>query len=108
MCEHYISHGICESFPDWTIGPVGLLKIGYDYARSVTGFEQAMEPDLVEEDVVDQVVPDSHKDTMVATTSEVQLLFFETTCNYYFCIECQSITSVSQSVLMLTLSRLAL
>lgn len=57
-------------FPDWTIAGEGCVKIGYDYARSVTGMEDEVEPDLNEEDQV--AVPDSQEEnTMVATSSEV-------------------------------------
>lgn len=57
-------------FPDWTIAGEGCVKIGYDYARSVTGVEDEVELDLNEDD--DVAVPDPQEEkTMVATTSEV-------------------------------------
>ena len=64
MCEHYISHGLCTDFPDWSIAAAGSedsVKIGYDYGHMVTGEEQEIEPDLTEEavqDAGDQEVPD--------------------------------------------------
>lgn len=80
MCEHYQSHGISTDFPDWTIAAAGtdtLVKIGYDYGRMVTGVEQSIEPNLVEEVVsketdANQVVPGPLEErTMVATSAEV-------------------------------------
>ena len=84
MCEHYIAHGLCTDFPDWSIAAAGSeasVKIGYDYGRSVTGEEQQIEPDLDEEvvgtDGGDQVVPDPLKErTMVATSAEVYTYLF--------------------------------
>lgn len=76
MCEHYIAHGLCTDFPDWSIAAAGSensLKIGYDYGRFVTGEEQQI--DLDEEAVPtdgDQIVPDPLEErTMVATSAEV-------------------------------------
>ena len=73
MCEHYISHGLCTDFPDWTIAAAGSedsVKIGYDYGRLVTGEEL----DLTEEAVQaagDQEVPDPlDEKTMVVTSAE--------------------------------------
>ncbi len=40
MCEHYIAHRLCPEYPDWSIAAAGSessLRIGYEYARSVTG-----------------------------------------------------------------------
>ena len=78
MCEHYISHGLCTDFPDWSIaaaGSEGSVKIGYDYGRMVTGDEQQIEPDLTEEAVQaagDQEVPDPlDEKAMVVTSVEV-------------------------------------
>ena len=91
MCSHYTAHGLCTDFPDWAIASVGtesLLKIGYDYARLVTGVEHQIEPDLVEESMsiesdVDQVVPDPLEEkTMVATSAEVHEAIF----TYLFCL----------------------
>ena len=82
MCEHYIAHGLCTDFPDWTIAAPGSeasVKIGYDYGRFVTGDEQQIEPDLNEEavhtDGGNQVVPDPLEErSMVATSAEVYTL----------------------------------
>lgn len=89
MCEHYIAHGLCTDFPDWTIAAAGSeasLRIGYDYGRLVTGEEQEIESDFDEEVAVstdgDQVVPDPLEErSMVATSAEVRIyvLFFNTT-----------------------------
>ena len=83
MCEHYIAHGLCTDFPDWSIAAAGSeanLKIGYDYGRSVTGEEQGIEPDLDEEAEHphdDQLVPDPQEErSMVATSAEVYTCFF--------------------------------
>lgn len=82
MCEHYIAHGLCNDFPDWSIAAAGSedsVKIGYDYARWVTGEEhQLTEPDVPEEQLQgssdgDQVVPDPLEErTLVATSVEVR------------------------------------
>ena len=52
VCEHYVAHGLCGDFADWSIAEPGAeasLKIGYDYARSITGEVQLDEADLMEE-----------------------------------------------------------
>ena len=65
MCKHYIAHGLCTDFPDWSIAAAGSensVKIGYNYGRLVTGEEQQTELDLPKEAVQadgDQEVPDS-------------------------------------------------
>ena len=54
VCEHYIAHGLCTDFPDWTIAAPGSedsVKISYDYGRLVTGEEQQVELALSEEAV---------------------------------------------------------
>ena len=69
VCEHYIAHGLCTDFPDWTIAAPGSedsVKIGYDYGRLVTGEEQQVEVDLSEEAV--QADPLDEK-TMVVTSA---------------------------------------
>jgi hypothetical protein len=78
VCEHYIGHGLCTDFPDWSIAAPGsesTLKIGYDYGRLVTGEKLQIEPDLDEEAVRtddDQIVPDPlGEKSMVATSAEV-------------------------------------
>ena len=78
MCEHYIAHGLCTDFPDWSIAAAGSedsIKIGYDYGRFVTGEEQDSDFDLSEEGMDadgSQVVPDPLEEkTMVATSAEV-------------------------------------
>ena len=78
MCEHYIAHGLCTDFPDWSIAAAGSedsVKIGYDYGRFVTGEEQHIELDLTEEAVSadnTQIVPDPLEEkTMVATSAKV-------------------------------------
>lgn len=85
MCEHYIAHGLCTDFPDWSIAAAGSedsIKIGYDYGRFVTGEEQDSDFDLSEEGVNadgSQVVPDPLEEkTMVATSAEV---FFVSDCS---------------------------
>ena len=95
MCEHYISHGLCTDFPDWSIAAAGSetnVKIGYDYGRSVTGQDDQLEPDLSEEATnteSDQLVPDPQEErSMVATSAEVCIyLFFVSDCHsldFYF------------------------
>ena len=89
MCEHYISHGLCTDFPDWSIAAAGSetnVKIGYDYGRSVTGQDDQLEPDLSEEATnteSDQLVPDPQEErSMVATSAEVCIyLFFVSDCS---------------------------
>ena len=83
MCEHYIARGLCIDFPDWSIATAGSeasVKIGYDYGRFVTGEEQQIGPDLIEEVVCtesDQVVPDPQEErSMVATSAEVYIYLF--------------------------------
>ena len=83
MCEHYIARGLRIDFPDCSIATAGSeasVKIGYDYGRFVTGEEQQIEPDLIEEEVrtdSDQVVPDPQEErSMVATSAEVYTCFF--------------------------------
>lgn len=85
MCEHYISHGLCTDFPDWTIAAAGSedsVKIGYDYGRFVTGEEQPIDLDLTEEAVSadgNPVVPDPlEKKAMVETSGKV---FFVSDCS---------------------------
>ena len=65
-------------FPDWSIASAGSeanLKIGYDYGRLVTGEEQQLDLDQVEEAVdtdSDHIVPDPQEErSMVATSAEV-------------------------------------
>ena len=78
MCEHYVAHGLCTDFPDWTIATAGSerdLKTGYEYARLVTGEEQRIGADLEEEVLSDgdHLVPDPLEErSMVATSAEVQ------------------------------------
>jgi hypothetical protein len=63
VCEHYIAHGLCTDFPDWSIAAAGSedsVKIGYDYGRFVTGKEQHIDLNLTEEAVSadnNQIVP---------------------------------------------------
>ena len=78
MCEHYVAHGLCTDFPDWSIAATGSedsVKIGYDYGRLMTGEEQQIEFDLTEEAVqagCDQEVPDPLEEkAMVVTSAEV-------------------------------------
>ena len=77
VCEHYIGHGITSSYPDWTIAAAGSetnLKIGYEYARSVTGVAHA-ELDFNEELPADQPVPDIvDESSMVDTSADVRLI----------------------------------
>lgn len=82
VCEHYISHGLCTDFPDWSIAAAGSevsVKIGYKYGRSVTGVEQEIEPGLDEEAVLsdsDQIVPDPQEErSVVVTSAEVHVHF---------------------------------
>ena len=52
VCEHHIAHGLCTDYPDWSIAAPGTeshLKIGYEYARSVTTSYDA----ITEEDLTD-------------------------------------------------------
>ena len=59
MCEYYVSHGLCNDFPDWAIAETS-LKIGYDYGWLVTG-ELAIdkqELDLLDEDKLSDDVLD--------------------------------------------------
>ena len=47
-CEHYVSHGTCTDYPDWSIAAAGsesLAKIGDEYAHSVTGDELMVDLD---------------------------------------------------------------
>ena len=88
MCEHYIARGLCIGFPDWSVATAGSeasVKIGYDYGRFVTGEEQQIEPDLIEEAVCtdsDQGVPDPQEErSMVATSAEVYTCFLVSDCS---------------------------
>ena len=87
MCEHFIAHGLCTDFPDWSIAAAGSedsIKIGYDYGRFVTGEEQDGDFDLSEEGMKadgSQVVPDPLEEkTMVATSAEVFILMVASSC----------------------------
>ncbi len=75
MCEHYVAHGLCTDFPDWSIAAADSedsVRIGYYYGRFVTGEEQQIEPDLDEEAVcTDDVSDPLDEKTMVATSAEV-------------------------------------
>ena len=86
MCEHYIAHGLCNDFPDWSIAAVGSedsVQIGYEYAQSVTGEEHQVEPDLPAEQLIEQLTEPSDRDhvvpdpleegTMVVTSVEVHI-----------------------------------
>ena len=73
VCEHYIARGMCSDFPDWSIGAPGsekLVKIGYDYGRSVTGMDQEVE---VTEDAAAAIDSDPlcQEMTLVATSGQV-------------------------------------
>jgi hypothetical protein len=80
VCEHYIAHGLCTEFPDWSIAAAGSedsVKIGYEYGRMVTGEEQEIELDLNEEVVQadgDHEVPDPLEEKAVVVTSVEALL----------------------------------
>ena len=72
MCEHYVSHGHCADFPDWSIAAAGsesLVKIGYEYGRSVTGDELAVDLDRYENH--DQSSADPQEEASLVATSEV-------------------------------------
>ena len=75
-----------NEFPDWSIAAVGSedsVKIGYEYARSVTGEEHQVEPDLAEDQLTEQLTEPSDRDhvvpdpleegTMVGTSVEVHI-----------------------------------
>ena len=77
MCEHYVVHGLCADFPDWSIAVAGSeakIKIGYDYGRFVTGEEEQFVADLPEEVLCadgDETVPDPLEErSMVATSTK--------------------------------------
>ena len=60
MCEHYIAHGLCTDFSDWSIAAVGLeslVKIGYEYGRSMTGKELTVDLNLYEDKEHNQTTP---------------------------------------------------
>ena len=74
MCEHYVAHGLCADYPDWTIAAPGtesLVKIGYDYGRSVTG--EKLEADLDSYEEEGQTIPNPSDEgtSMVALSTEV-------------------------------------
>ena len=83
MCEHYVAHGLCTDFPDWSIavpGSEAKVKIGYDYGRFVTGEEEQIVADFSEEALCangDQTVSDLLEErSMVATSAEILLSLF--------------------------------
>ena len=69
MCKHYIAHKLCPEYPDWSIAAAGSetsLKIGYEYARSVTGAEELpVDLDAYEEGKTD------HHEKGASTSAEV-------------------------------------
>ena len=78
-CEHYIGHGVCTDYQDWSIAAAGSetnVRIGYEYGRFVTGVDQEIEPHLIEPDLDeamhsagDQVVLDPQEEISIVVTS---------------------------------------
>ena len=67
---------IRDDFPDWTIAAPGtesLLKIGFEYGRSVTGQDLNVDLDQYEES--NPTTADLNEDeTMVTTTAEASII----------------------------------
>ena len=87
MCEHYVARGLCSDFPDWSIAAVGsesLVKIGYDYGRSVTGEELTVDLDLYEDEEHNQTTPDLQEEATVAVSAEVCEFFAQIVQNFYY------------------------
>ena len=69
VCEHYVSHGLCTDYPDWSIAAAGsesLVKIGFEYGRSIIGEELMVDLDHYEND---QTAVDPQEEGALVTSS---------------------------------------
>ena len=54
--KYYVAHGVCTEYPDWSVSAPGtesLVKIGFDYARAITGEGLSVDLDSFEQQASD-------------------------------------------------------